>query len=116
MLDAGLNMQLVLGFNILTAVVWLICAFSAYSSYRAFELRRDLIWTLGFLLLVLVSGSRALQALRWGNSLGSGALGDSTVEILDRLWTYNLNLSAFEMVAAFMVFYAFRAKRPISID
>lgn len=116
MLDAGLNLQLALGFHTISAIVWLVCALSAYGSYRAFALRRDLIWTLGFLLLVLVAGSRSLQTLRVGNSLGTGGFGDSTAELFDRLWAYNMNVAAFEMVAAFLVFYAFRAKRPVAID
>lgn len=116
MLNAGMNLQLALGFQGITALVWLICAFTAFASYRAFALRRDLIWTLAFLLMVLVAGSRALQTLRWGNSIGSGAMGDSTAELFERLWTYSMNVSAFEMVAAFLVFYAFRAKRHVEFD
>ncbi len=116
MLNAGLILQLSLAFHVITTLVWLICAFSAYGSYRAFELRRDLIWTLGFLLLVLVSGSRSLQTLRWGNSIGTGGLGDTTAELFERLWSFSMNVAAFEMVAAFLVFYAFRAKRPGAFD
>jgi len=110
-MDTGTTLYLLLGFLAIAGTVWLLCAAFAWSTYRTFRQRADLYWLAAFGLLALGSLSRALQAFRWLPE-NAEVIGEAA-ELANRLWSYQMRVGAFDMLAAFLVFYAFRARREL---
>lgn len=109
MLDVQTQLMSTTGILIVALVAWLFCALTAFSSWRAFKVRADLLWTFAFLVLALASGGRAFEAYRWVSSID--LLAQNMVDVLASSTSAGLRYAAFEMVGALLAVFAFRARR-----
>ena len=100
------------GFLALTAVGWLGPAVAAFAAYRGFKQRLDLYWSLAFLVLVAANAGEALITYRLSQEVTAIGVRESTILQTDAF--YGVRLAALEMVAAFAIFYLFRARQMLT--
>lgn len=106
--DLSSQVYLLMGVYALTALIWVGCALTAFAGYRAFKLRVDLGWTAAFLLLAFVRAVEAYAAYVTLDELQFMGVAEATATELTL--GYRISLSALEIIAAFAVFFLFRAR------
>ena len=109
MLDVQSQLLVTTGLLCVALVAWLFCALTAFSSWRAFKVRADLLWTFAFLVLALSSGGRAFDTFLW--TQGLDVIGQNMIDVLADSSSSRLLYAAFEMIGALLAVFAFRARR-----
>lgn len=104
--------QALAGFQALTAVIWAVCALTAFSGYRTYRRRLDLGWAVAFCLLALTQALDAYAS--YGVAREFHVLTAGQAGLLELSMYYHLRSAAFAMVAAFVMLYAFRQRHTFS--
>lgn len=104
------QLYVLIGILILTAIVWALCAFASYANYRAFQQRADLWWMTAFGLLGLARVGLSWEAWGWVQNLD--LMGQSLQSVVESTTAARLRYAVLELLAAFVVLYLFRIRRP----
>jgi hypothetical protein len=111
-MDQPLASQMILMWmNGLIAVLWLVCALTAFTAWRTFKQSADLRWLFGYLLLTLYAVGEATAAWQWQRAYAADNLSAAVTEAASAAGTYDLRFTALHLVAVFVVLFAFRARR-----
>jgi len=107
--DPAATLNVLIGLFVLAAVVWGLCALSAFANYNAFKQRQDLAWVGTFALFALVRLGYAWESYGWRE--GMPMLSREMVNTLGDAVFFRLRFAAIEAVAVFLLFYLYRKRR-----